>query len=174
MSLRVRMLAAEWELLGRAIGEPVDRRLLDEAAARGRSLLADGRGAPSTSAGAAPLARLRTQVVLRAAAASAYRHRLVTERHRLAVAEHEERRSYEDGLALDRDLVPPLKLRAKALRAEIRRLEAEARARGLDPDTIEPRVEWAETLAVDTYVPPRYTTDADRKRATLEFFRRLG
>jgi len=114
------------------------------------------------------------EVVHLAAAASAYRHRLVGDRDRLGAARTAERESYERGLLLDRDLVPPLKLRAKDLRAEIRRLEADARGLGLDPDTIDPRVDWAETFAVDTFEPPRYESDADRKRVVVEFFRRLG
>jgi hypothetical protein len=170
MTERVAILGAEWNLL--TAGTSADERLVHDALARGAEVLRavpDARAEPRT-----PVHRLRAQVVLRAAAASAYRHRLVAERDRLPAARDLERRTYDESIDLDRDLVPPLKLRAKALRAEIRRLEADAVASGLDPSAIEPTVAWAQTLAVDTYEPPRYGSDVDRKAKTLEFFRRLG
>jgi len=52
--------------------------------------------------------------------------------------------------------VPEPKEEAKALRAEIRRLEAELRARGTNPDSIEPAIDWGRTLAVDDYRGPSY------------------
>jgi hypothetical protein len=168
------MLRVEWERLRRDAGEPSDERLIEAAVARGSRLLRDDPATAAPPSTPRRVAKLRSQVVLRAATASAYRHRLVVDRQRLAAAKDDELRSYQDGLTLDRDLVPPLKLRAKALRAEIRRLETETRARGLDPDAIEPTVDWPETLAVDSYDRPRFVSDADRKQAAVEFFRRLG
>lgn len=172
MIRQVGVLRAGWEELCRALEEPTSARLAEVATARGAAVLRDGPRAGIADRSTSE--RLRSQLTLRAAAASAYRRRLVVERHRLPDAKERERRTYEEGLALDRDRVPPLKLRAKALRARVRRLEAETRARGLDPDAIEPKVDWPETLSVDTFEPPRYGSGQDRKRAAVEFFRRLG
>jgi hypothetical protein len=175
MIRRATMLRVEWEAMRGAFLDVPEEHLVGAAMARGAALL---RGSDEPSAGDPSTSRrvefLRPQVVHRAAAVAAYRHRLVVLRDRLRVARTEERQSYEQGILLDRDLVPPFKLRAKELRAEIRRLESVARAHGLDPDTIEPAVDWAETLAVDTFEAPRYESDADRKRTAVEFFRRHG
>lgn len=175
MTQRVQMLAVEWEGLRRALPQVPEEELTARAIAQGTICLAAD---PTSVDHDLPLservARLRPLVVLGAATVSELRFWLVTERDRLRTATQEERRSYEVGLELDRDLVPPLKLRAQALRAEIRRLEAEARDRGLDPEAIEPSIDWADTLDVDSFRPPRYGSDADRKRAAVEFFGRLG
>ena len=57
---------------------------------------------------------------------------------------------------------------------EVRRLEDHVRARGIDPESIEPRIEWSRTLAVDLYKRPKYESNESRRRATVEFFKRLG
>lgn len=116
----------------------------------------------------------RARIIGEAAIAAMLRFRLVMGRERAEVAEERERETYEQYLELDKDLVPPLKLEAKSLRAEIRRLEEEARNSSLDPDAVEPRVDWAGTLAVDEYEAPRYATNETRRRTAVEFFRRVG
>lgn len=100
--------------------------------------------------------------------------RLVHERRRLAEAEVRERESYELDLELQRKVVPPLKERARALRARIRELEGRLRAAGGDPAGVEPRIDWLDTLAVDAYRAPRFEGDEDRRRRLLGFFRRRG
>ncbi|GIU98960.1 MAG: hypothetical protein KatS3mg014_0576 [Actinomycetota bacterium] len=105
---------------------------------------------------------------------SLLRRRPAGERERLAEAERRDRATYERDLALQRDVIPPLKERAKALRARIRELEARARAAGVDPEAVAPSVDRADTLAVDDYEPPRFERDEDRRRAAIGFFRRLG
>jgi hypothetical protein len=100
--------------------------------------------------------------------------RLVMDRERDARAERDVVRTYERHLELDKDVVPPLKLEAKRLRAELRRLEEEARSLGLDVEAIEPRIHWPETIAVDGYEPPRYETNDERRRTAVDFFRRVG
>jgi len=175
MIRRVTVLRVEWEGIRGAFPDASEEHLVEAAMARGAALLRESdMPSPGDPSARRRVEFLRSQVVHRAAAVSAYRHGLVAVRDRLRVARTEEGQTYEQGILLDRDLVPPLKLRAKDLRAEIRRLEAVARADGLDPDTIEPVVDWAEALAVDTFEPPRYESDADAKRAAVEFFRRLG
>ncbi|GBC86541.1 hypothetical protein HRbin12_00534 [bacterium HR12] len=44
----------------------------------------------------------------------------------------------------------------------------------MDPEAVAPSVDWADTLAVDDYEPPRFERDEDRRRAAIGFFRRLG
>jgi hypothetical protein len=175
MTERVQMLAGEWERIRRALPGMAEEELTARAIAHGTACLAAG--PISVDPDLPPsdrVARLRRLVVLGATTVSELRSWLVSERDRLRTAAEEERRSYEIGLELDRDLVPPLKLRAKELRAEIRRLEAEAAAQGLDPDGIAPAIDWRETVDVDRFQPPRYGSDEDRKRAAIEFFGRLG
>jgi hypothetical protein len=109
----------------------------------------------------------------KAASVAIHRFELVTTRERFARAEHDEQASYERHLELHKDVVPPLKLGAKALRSEVRRLEEQARGLGIDVDALEPRIDWPETMAVDDYKPPRYETNESRRRAAVEFFRRV-
>lgn len=52
--------------------------------------------------------------------------------------------------------------------------DVRVRAASEDPATVEPQIDWPDTLAVDTYRAPRFERDEDRRRAALEFFRRRG
>lgn len=155
----VEVPARLWEALRAAHPDASDAELAALALARGRSLEGDP---------------LRVELAERAALVFLLRRRLARERTRLAEAERRDRAGYERHLALQRDVVPPLKERARALRARIRALEARARAAGVDPEAVAPRIDWADTLAVDDYVPPRFERDEDRRRAAIGFFRRLG
>lgn len=155
----VEVPARLWEALRAARPAASDAELTALALARGRSLAGDP---------------LRVELAERAALVLLLRERLARERARLAEAERRERAGYERDLTLQRDVIPPLKERAKALRAEIRALEARARSAGVDPETVTPRIDWADTLAVDDYEAPRFERDEDRRRAAIGFFRRLG
>lgn len=163
MSARIEVPAALWQGLREAFPGADDAELAALALARGRALAA--REDPPT---------LRRDVAERAAAAILLGRRLAHERRRLAEAESRERETYERDLRLQRDVVPPLKERARALRARILELEGRLRAAGGDPADVEPRIDWPDTLAVDTYRPPRFERDEDRRRAAIEFFRRRG
>ena len=120
------------------------------------------------------IARLRTALAQKAASVAVHRFELVATRDRLDRAKGVERATYERHLVLHKDIVPPLKLEAKALRAEVRRLEHRARTRGIDVEAIEPAIDWTNTIWVEDYEPPRYESNEDRRKATVEFFRRVG
>jgi hypothetical protein len=106
-------------------------------------------------------------------ASFAERRVLVKNRDRFADAGAREERTYREQLDLERDVVPPLKLEAKRLRADVQRLDAEAAARGIDVTTIDPQVDWMNTISVDGYVPPRFESSDERRAAAVGFFRRL-
>jgi hypothetical protein len=174
MTAGVEILAVDWATL-----VPTGRLEPDEV----RGLLARGRAiAAAAPAGAMPeglsrperLERLRRSLAVAAARAAVHRFELVTQRERFERSERDELQTYERHLELHKDVVPPLKLEARALRAEVRSLEAEARARGIDVDAIQPAIDWRNTLAVDGYEAPKYETPESRKRAAVEFFRRVG
>jgi hypothetical protein len=118
--------------------------------------------------------RLTMQLARSAGGVALQRFRLVTERERDVRAEHDEAVTYERHLELEKDVVPPLKLEAKRLRAELRALEAQARGLGIDVDALEPRIAWPDTIAVDGYEPPRYETNDQRRETAVAFFRRVG
>ncbi len=171
----VRILTAHWQRLRRAYPHLDEAELAAEVVRRGSGLIqADPGAMPGPGDDAWTRAeRLRAWVPRLAATAASYVFQLVTGRERFAVAEHAEVRTYEEHLDLDTRVVPPLKNEAKALRAELRELERLLRERGVDPEAIEPRVDWGTTLAVDSYERPQYETNESRRKAALEFFRRL-
>lgn len=80
--------------------------------------------------------------------------------------------TYQRDIQLKRDVVPEMKESAKALREEMLRLEVELRARGGDPDSVEPRVPDDAVMVAD-YVPPQFETNESRRKTTLDFFHRL-
>jgi hypothetical protein len=108
-----------------------------------------------------------------AATVAVYRLALATGRERLRDAVELERSAYEASIQLDREMVPPLKEEAKRLRMEIRSLEASLAKRGIDPDRVEPRIDWGETSSVDDYERPRYERPDERRRSAAEFFGRI-
>lgn len=163
MSPRLEVPAALWERLRAAFPGADEAELAALALDRGRALVR--RTEPAT---------LRQDVAERAAAVTILGQRLAHERRRLAEVEVRERESYEHDLRLQREIVPPLKDRARALRARIRELEDRLRAAGGDPSALEPRIDWPDTLAVDAEPAPQLERDEDRRRAAVEFFRRLG
>lgn len=162
MKSPVGILADDWERLRRCYPDVSEEELTRLALVRGAEIVdasEDDR---------------RAKIIGEAAIVAMVRFRLVMGRDRAEVAVERERETYELHLELDKDLVPPLKLEAKRLRAELRALEEEARNSGVDPDAVEPHVDWAGTLAVDEYEAPRYATNETRRRAAVEFFRRVG
>jgi hypothetical protein len=176
MSGAVEVLVVDWEILEHANPGALDAELAGRALSRGRAIVAapyEDR-VPEDLPPAERLARLRGALARKAASVAMHRFELVTGRERLARAEQDEQASYQQHLELHKDVVPPLKLEAKALRSEVRRLEEEARELGIDVDAVEPRIDWPETMAVDDYESPRYETNESRKRAVVEFFRRVG
>ncbi len=157
MTVAVRVPARLLDAVGGAPPGALERRLLE----RGRAVLAaDGPG-------------LRGELARRAAALALLRHALLEARGRAGEAAAREARTYREHLRLARDEVPPLELRARELRSEIRALEAELRARGVDPAAIAPTLP-GDTLAVDDHDPPAYRTPEERRRRAVEFFRRIG
>lgn len=179
----VEVLAADWERLRRAaaavrpLAGETDRELEEEVARRGAELI--DRPAPPDRVdplltGPERVAALREVLVRRAATLAVHRFDYAAGRDRFAAAGEAEERAYVRKLALDRDVVPPLKEEAKALRAEIRRLERALVEAGGDPASVPPAIEWGTTLAVDAYVRPGYETPETRRRRAVEFFRRIG
>jgi hypothetical protein len=175
MSRVIEVLGVEWELLRGALPGVPDAELAERALSRGLAIVADPLEdrVPETLHPAERLSRLRAALARKAASVAIHRFELVTSRERFVRAEHDEQASYERHLELHKDVVPPLKWEAKALRSEVRRLEEQARGLGIDVDALEPRIDWPETMAVDDYQPPRYETNESRKRAAVEFFRRV-
>jgi hypothetical protein len=175
MSSMVEVLGVDWELLRGAFPWVLDAELAERALSRGRQVVMapDEDRQPRALPSAERLARLRWTVARKTASVAIHRFELVTNRQRLASAEQDEQASYERHLELHKDVVPPLKLEAKGLRSEVRRLEEEARELGIGVDAVEPRIEWPETMSVERYEPPRYETNESRKRAAVEFFRRV-
>lgn len=175
MSRVIEVLGADWEPFRRAFPGQPNQELAERALSRGRGIVStplEDR-VPETLHPAERLSRLRAALARKAASVAIHRFELVTNRERFARAEHDEQASYERHLELHKDVVPPLKLEAKALRTEVRRLEEQARGLGIYVNALEPRIDWPETMAVDEYQPPRYETNESRKRAAVEFFRRV-
>jgi hypothetical protein len=175
MSRVIEVLAVDWEPFRLAFPGLPDEDLAERALSRGRAIVAaplEDR-VPETLHPGERLSWLRAALARKAASVAIHRFELVTTRERFVRAEHDEQASYERHLELHKDVVPPLKLEAKALRSEVRRLEEQARGLGIDVDALEPRIDWPETMAVDDYQPPRYETNESRKRAAVEFFRRV-
>jgi hypothetical protein len=168
---RGRILRVDWELLATAFSEVPSGELERRAAARGAEILerAD-RGARRAS----PHEQEREDLARKAAGVAVMRFELVSQRDRFARARALEQETYEQHLRLDKDVVPPLKLEAKRLRAELRSLETRARDLGIDVGEIEPSIDWPNTIAVDAYEAPRYETNAERRKTAVEFFRRIG
>lgn len=175
MSSTVEVLEVDWDLLRGAFPGVPDADLAERALSRGRQVVRapDEDRHPVTLPSAERLARQRWALARKAASVAIHRFELVTNRERFARAEHDEQAGYERHLELHKDIVPPLKLEAKGLRSEVRQLEEEARELGIDVDAVEPRIDWPETMAVENYEPPRYETNESRKRAAVEFFRRV-
>ena len=175
MSATVEVLEVDWEPLRRAFPGVPDAELAERALTRGRKVVMapDEDRLPRTLPSAERLARRRWALARKAASVAIHRFELVTNRERFARAEQDEQASYERHLELHKDVVPPLKLEAKGLRSEVRRLEVRARELGIDVHAVEPPIDWPETMAVEDYEPPRYETNESRKRAAVEFFRRV-
>lgn len=176
MSPSVHLLADDWERLRRVYPDRDDRDLARTALALGRKA-ADAPFEIRVPPNLPKRERVQRLIVMLARSAggvAVQRFRLVRDRERDARAERVEALTYERHLELDKDVVPPLKLEAKRLRAELRRLEEEARSMGIDVETIEPRISWPETIAVDGYEPPKYETNDERRRTAVAFFRRVG
>ncbi len=162
MKRAVEILADDWERLRRCYPDMTEEELTRRAIIRGVEI-AD-----------ASEADRRAKIFRETAIVAMVRFRLVMGRDRAEVAVERERETYEQHLELEKDLVPPFKLEAKRLRAELRRLEEEACNSGVDPDAVEPHVDWTGTLFVDEYEAPRYATNETRRSAAVEFFRRVG
>jgi uncharacterized small protein (DUF1192 family) len=166
------ILRADWERLRRAYPDLEERDLVREVVARGKRLAGqqvDETIDPSTSRDRR-LTWLRAWVPRQAASIATLGFDLVKNRDRLARASDVEERTYQRHLELNREVIPGLKERADALRAEIARLEAALRARGRDPGTVEPGV--PARIEIDDYKTVEFESQ-DRKRETVEFFRRI-
>jgi hypothetical protein len=171
----VEVLALEWDLLRRALPDVPDGDLVERALRRGMAIVGESldESVPEEIPSAGRVVRLRRALARAAASVAVHRFELVTNRERFSRAERDELESYERHLELHRDVVPPLKLDAKALRAQVRGLENEARGLGIDVEAVEPSIDWANTMYVDEYEPPRYETNESRKHTAVEFFRRV-
>ncbi len=148
--------------------------LIAEACDRGVRIVAEDDPAFSGSGdtGRSRIEGLRIRCAASAASVAELRILLVTNRARFAVSEEAEREAFLAYIKLDRDIVPLLKLEAQRLRTELRRLEEEAAAAGIDHSTIEPFIDWQGTLAVDAYERPQYVSNESRRRAAVAFFRK--
>jgi hypothetical protein len=168
----VEILRGDWERLRQAFPDLDERDLVREIAARGKRLAE--RQVEEAIDPNEPRDRrltwLRTWVPRQAASVATLGFDLVKNRGRLAAASGLEERTHQRYVELNRDVIPSLKERANALRAEIARLEAELRARGRDPGAVEPGVPTR--IEIDDYQTVEFETQ-DRKRETVEFFRRI-
>ncbi len=176
MTVQITVLRRDWDLLREACAGSTDAELARRAIERAARILASDPEdrVPDDLDPATRVERLRALVARKGGGIALLRYELVAGRDRFVLAAREEQESYERHLWLDKDVVPPLKLQARALRAEIRRLEREARDRGIDPEGVAPPVDWPSTIAVDGYETPRYETNGERRRTAVEFFRRVA
>lgn len=175
MTRTVGILAFDFEAACSARPDLDETDLIREALVRGLEAAdaAPEERVPDAIGASERLQRLRNVLANTAAEAAAFRWSLVTGRERYARARENEQRTYDEHLKLDRDLVRPLKMEAQRLRRELRRLEAEAQARGIDAAAIEPTIDWSRTILVDQYQPPELVSNESRRKAAVEFFRRL-
>jgi len=167
------VLAVDWDRLRRARPGLDERALALECLRRGRLisrwLASEGERSDPGSPSA-----LALRFVQEAAGVAVHRFTYATRRASFESAARREEASYHDHLELAKDVVPVLKQEAKALKAEVRRVEEELRSRGVDPEGIEPRIDWRTAPAVDDYMPPKFESPAERRRAAVEHFRRPG
>lgn len=175
------ILAVDWERLrrtARASAPGDDALLVAEVIRRGVAIDAEGEPPMRLEDGSDPSARpldaIRRLFVWRAANLGVLRFYLLTNRERFEQITAAEDSRYREKIELDLEVVPPLKRKARDLRAEVRRLEGQLRERGIDPDHIEPTIDRDRTLAVDAYVNPEYETNEARRAKAIEVFRRLG
>ncbi len=176
MNRTVELLAVDLEQVRAARPDLDDAELVQEALVRGLAAVEAEVDLPREAepGPGGELRRLRLALAGAVAEAAAFRWALVRGRDRFSRAREDEQRIYEDHPELERDVVPPLKIEARRLRLELRRLEDEARAREIDVDGIEPQIDWSSTISVDSYRRPRFVSNETRRRATVEFFRRLS
>ncbi len=173
MSELVRILTADLDHARAARPELSHDELIAEACRRGVRIAADdGRSTGSEDAGRSRMESLRARCAASAASVAELRSLLVTDRERFAGSVVAEREAFLNYVGLDRDVVPPLKLEAQRLRAELRRLEGQATAAGVDLSTIEPSIDWPGTLAVDAYERPQYVSNESRRHAAVAYFRK--
>jgi uncharacterized small protein (DUF1192 family) len=174
MRKSVAILKGDWERLRRAFPDTDHDQLVGRMAVRGRRRVAGELQQPVRTD--APLqerlAWLRTWTPRLAGSIATLGFELVRDRGRLEQAAQLEETTYRRDLELKKDVVPELKERASALRTEMHRLEAELRSRGGDPGAIEPPVP-EDALVVDHYQRPQFETNESRRKAAVEFFRRL-
>lgn len=171
MTRTIQLPAGDLELAARARPDLDEAALIREAIARGSGLV---RSATEASPSGEELERaLRIDLAHAVAEIAWLRWSIVTNRERLGRATDDEQRTYEESIALDADLVPPLKVQARDLRTELRRLEVEAAARGVDVAGVEPSIDWSSTIAVAGYDVPRYESAESRRATTVAFFRRI-
>lgn len=171
----VQILSADIQDARAARPDLTDDALIEEACLRGLRIASENAGDDLAGVEASTelrIASLRIRCAVSAASVAELRTRLVVDRERYESSAEEERRTYLEFVQLDRDVVPPLKMEARQLRAEVRRLEAEAEAMGIDISAVHPLIEWAQTLAVEGYEPPLYVSNESRRRTALAFFRR--
>jgi hypothetical protein len=162
----VEVLAVDRDLLRRTFPDVPDADLIERALNRGMAIVggAFDAGEPEEMPSPEQVVRLRRALALAAARVAMHRFELVTNRARLSRAEWDEQESYERHLQLHKDVVPPLKLEAEALRAQVRRLENEARGLGIDVEALEPSIDWASTVySMSTRLPRTRRTRAARR-----------
>jgi hypothetical protein len=176
MTTSVDLLAEDWARLREIRPELDDATLLALALERGASVVERSYEdrVPDSLPQNERAERLRSLLARKAATVASYRFALVTGRDRAARAERGELETYERHVDLDTQVVPPLKLEARSLRAQIHDLERRVAGLGIDPDSVEPTIDWPNTFAVEGYEGPRYESNEDRKRVAIEFFRRIG
>jgi uncharacterized small protein (DUF1192 family) len=170
----IEILKGDWERLRRAYPDVDEDQLLSEIVLRGRRATA---GEPQETIQAEGtlqerLEWLRAWTPRMAASMATLGFELVKNRGRLAEATRLEELTYTRDVELKMDVVPEVKERARILRIEIGRLEAELRSRGGDPDAVEPHVP-DDAISVDQAQRAQYETNESRRKATLEFFHRL-
>ncbi len=169
----IEILKTDWLRLRRAYPSMSDEELQSAIMERGRRHVAEE---PQESIDPhlpiqQRLVWLRRWTPRKAASIAALGYELVKNRDRLARASRFEQHVYNRYIELNREVIPGLKVRANQLRDQIRRLEEELRARGRDPEGIDPKV--PARIEVDDYKPVEFE-DQERRQKTVDFFRRIG
>jgi hypothetical protein len=171
----VTVLAVDWERLRRAYPDLDDRALGAEALARGLRLASSPQEdrPPRPGQSSPGLRELREAFARHGARVAVHRFTYATSRDRFDRAARREAEAAREQLRLEREVVPALKARARALRDALREVEGALRARGLDPDRIGPPVDWRTAPLLDEPGPPGSPDPAPGREDALRFFRRL-
>ncbi|MHB8512448.1 MAG: hypothetical protein ACYDCC_09720 [Actinomycetota bacterium] len=151
----IQLLAAEWECARRCAAGQSDYDLARAIVKRGARVarVPHIRQAPSGGTPSERVRALRIMVVQWSGEYSWMLFRYLQAKPAADALRIEDREKIRELNELQQSVIPNLKERAQPLRVEVRRLEDEARRRGIDFEAIEPKIDWPGTIAVEEYQP---------------------